>query len=83
MALKKKQKNQLNSILNDLERTKKYLLKDSTIVAGITTITSMPENTFINKKTNETAVQFNKHVGTELCYYWNAVNSLNIFLENN
>ena len=52
MALSKKQKNQLNSILIDLERTKKYLLKDTTIVAGITSITSLPENTFINKKTD-------------------------------
>ena len=76
MPLAKKQKSDLISMLSDLERVKHYIVKDSTVVACKTSITSMPENTYLNKKTGEQIVTFNKHIGTELCYLYNAIDKL-------
>jgi len=83
MALTKKQINSLESILIDIDNVQKYLLDDKTVVARITSITAMPKDTFVNKLTGETAVQFDKHVGTKLCYLHNAKRNLKHFLEAN
>lgn len=78
MPLNKKEKQSLESVLYDLKRAKNYILKDNTIIAGKTNITSMPENTYLNKKDGEQIVVFNKHIGTELCYLYNAIERLEV-----
>ena len=80
MKLSKKDAAKLNAILGDLNKVKNYIQKESTIIAGKTNITSLPENTYINKKTGEQIIEFNKNVGTELCYLYNAIEKINYLL---
>lgn len=79
--LTKKQVQSLESILFDLERVQKFLLKDSTIVATETKLTSDQENTW--KCGNRVATTFNKNIGNDLCYLYNAKDRLNSFLNSN
>lgn len=74
MALTKKQIKSIESILYDMERTQKYLLKDSTKV--LMQAISSAEQTYINKKTGIEYSEFNKHIGNELCYLYSAISRL-------
>jgi len=83
MALSKKQKLQLEQILIDIEKTERFLMKDSTLIAIKTNITAFPIDTFLNKETNEKYVSFTKNAGSDLCYMNNAKTALKRFLETN
>jgi len=74
MALTKKQIKSIEGILSDMERTEKYLFKDSTKI--LIQSRSTPEHTYINKKTGIEYAEFNKHIGNELCYLYSAIGKL-------
>jgi hypothetical protein len=81
MAITKKEKKNLENILYDLERVKSYILKDKVIFVIKSSLGAMPEDTYFNKKDGHTITSGNKHIGTELCYLYNAVDKLTWFLK--
>jgi hypothetical protein len=81
--LTRKQQREILSIKSDLDRLSKYLFKDNTLIAMKCSLSAMPENLWENKKTGITAIEFNKLVGTELCYLQNAIQKIDyLILEN-
>lgn len=81
MKTTKKDKQKLENILADLKRTRDYILKDSTIFASKSSCTAMPEHTYINKKDGHQITVFNKHIGNNLCYLYNAIERLEYLLK--
>jgi len=79
--LNKKQIQSIESILFDLEKAEKFLLKETTIIAVERSVTSDKENTW--KSGDRVATTFNKNVGNDLCYLYNAKERLNLFLKSN
>lgn len=81
--LTKKQIAVIRSIFNDMTKAETMLYSSNTVIATKTTITSAKEHTYINQATGEQVVEFNKNVGSDLCYFANALGKLNHFLNNN
>lgn len=83
MKLSKKQLQQLRSIFNDMTKAETFLYGNSVEVAKKTKVTCAKENTLINQGTGEAYCAINKNVGSDLCYFNNALTSMNNFLNNN
>ena len=83
MKLTLKQKSQLQTIFNNMQKSELFLLKDTTVIAIKSNLTNAKEDTWINKATGENSYQFNKQIGNDLCYLYNAIGSMQNFLNNN
>ena len=71
----------IESSIHDLKRALKMLHKDETIIATLSTLSALPDDTWINKQTGKQAIAFNKNVGSELCYLANAIEKLSNLIQ--
>lgn len=76
--LSRKEKDLLLSALNDLSKAEKFILNDKTIL-GCRHKTIYGDS-FINKNGEAIGV-YNKHIGSDICYLFNAIRSLKNILE--
>lgn len=76
--LNKKEKLLLNSILKDLYKAEEFILRQE---IRLCRVDQMPYGTsFINKE-GKSLSEINKHVGSDLCYMYNAIDRLQNLLK--
>lgn len=73
MKISKKDRQSLHTILEDMKNTKDFILSDMVHVCKKTTLQS--NDVFMDNHGNR-IVGINKHIGSGLCYLYNAINRL-------
>ncbi len=81
--LTKKTTEDILSIKNDLDKLSKYLFDENTLIAMKCSLAASSEDLWINKQSGLTAIEFNKNVGSKICYLQNAIEKINFLISEN